>query len=592
MVFQPGAELLADIEELRLIVERCLQSLRTGHLPDDAERERVDLKEEAGRRGSGGVLLPARPRNTQAADHLADEVACMSNTPGGGALVVGVENATGDLLGTDLDVEWLRHEIYRRVDIAPVVEAVRERGFRLLVLFVPEALEPTSDTGDRLRWRVGSHCVPVDRSGWWLHRQGRIGWDPLARATRKTADDATPEALAIARRHLRGRATTDDDLADAKDTDLLRRLGVLTPDGYLTEAGALLFTPAGTSRLSWARLDVPGGDVLAAEDMAPHLSLLEQINRVETLIDAANDLVTFSGSFAERTVRLLPPRAAREAVLNGVVHRDWHQAEPTTVVWVETDSTLEVTSPGGFVGGVTAENVLTQRFSRSPALADAVRALGLVERQGVGVDRMYREMVSLGHQPPRLQEVAGPRVRVRLRGGQPVVPVMRLMDSIEPRVRQSDVQVAMIVHALLHDAFVTVGEVGRLIHRTLDEASEALEAAAECRVQAEPLITPLKDVWLLGVTARSVIRAGGKVDIMRRRGVLAYQRPDAQRSLRIVRSWFATHERMTSGDYAALTGVTVGAARQALERLVGEGILARGESTGRNAHFVLTVRPT
>ncbi len=67
------------------------------------------------------------------------------------------------------------------------------------------------------------------------------------------------------------------------------------------------------------------------------------------------------------------------------------------MTWVEADVSLTVVSPGGFVGGVNADNVLTQRFSRSPALADAIRALGLVDKQGIGVDRMYREMVTLGH---------------------------------------------------------------------------------------------------------------------------------------------------------------------------------------------------
>lgn len=66
-------------------------------------------------------------------------------------------------------------------------------------------------------------------------------------------------------------------------------------------------------------------------------------------------------------------------------------------------------SPGGFVGGVTSDNVVTQRFSRSPALADAVRVLGLVDKQGIGVDRMFREVVTLGHRPPLLAEESGTR---------------------------------------------------------------------------------------------------------------------------------------------------------------------------------------
>src|SRR5690606_25905874 len=132
-----------------------------------------------------------------------------------------------------------------------------------------------------------------------------------------------------------------------------------------------------------------------------------------------------------------------------------------TVTWVEEDRSLTVVSPGGFVGGVTAENVLTLRFSRSPALADAVFALGWVDKQGIGVDRMYREMVVLGHQPPQIIEEPGPRVRTRLVGGAPVVPVMKLTMRLQPVARQRDVQVALILHNLLHKPFVSVGVMAR-----------------------------------------------------------------------------------------------------------------------------------
>ncbi len=88
---------------IRRAVDGVLKKLQGGTLPDDAELEHVDIKEEAGRRGSGGVVLAGQPQNTAAATQLADEVACFASTPGGGALIVGVENKTGDLLGTALD---------------------------------------------------------------------------------------------------------------------------------------------------------------------------------------------------------------------------------------------------------------------------------------------------------------------------------------------------------------------------------------------------------------------------------------------------------------------------------------------------------
>ncbi|MFB9315775.1 DUF5635 domain-containing protein [Nocardioides plantarum] len=584
MTFQPGTELLADLRVARDAVAECLTKLRSGILPDDAERERVDIKEEAGRRGSGGVLLPAAPQNTRAADQLADEVACMANTPGGGALIVGIEDKTGDLIGTDLDIEWLRNQIHRRVDVAPNIEATIEQGIRLLVLYVPEAREPVEDTSDRIRWRVGKACEPIDRGTWWVHRQGRAGWDAMARPSTMTVADITPGSMTVARDYIARRSDSNGDLAEAATPELLRRIGVLTPEQLLTQAGALLFCGGPRPWLSWTRLDVTGGEVLAHEEDFAGTSLLEQIQRIEDLMDAANDRVTLPGDFAEHSVRLLPPRAAREAVLNGVVHRDWHQQEPTAVTWIEADASLTVISPGGFTGGVEVTNILTQRYSRSPALADAVRALGLVDKQGFGVDRMYREMVSLGHRPPLLDEEPGPRVRAKLVGGQPVVPVMRLMNSIQPVIRRRDVQVALILHTLLHRPCATTRDIAQVLQVAPDDARQALETASRCVIDTEPIITPYKDVWTLSKRARRVVKRGtDEIASLRRSGVLWFLPPNTDNAGDVITTWLDQHDRITSGDYAALTGLTTAGARGVLDRF--GDVLERGQDMGRNAHY-------
>src|SRR5699024_194726 len=317
------------------------------------------------------------------------------------------------------------------------------------------------------------------------------------------------------------------------------------------------------------------------------LSLLEQIERVESLLDAANDKITLPGEFSERALRQLPMRSAREAVLNGVVHRDWNLQEPTTVTWVEADASLTVISPGGFVGGISADNVLTQRFSRYPALADASRALGLVDKQGVGVDRMYREMVTIGHRPPLLVEEPGPRVRARLAGGQPLLPIIRLTSKIQPTARQRDVQIALIVHTLLRNPYTTVQRMSKVLQRTAEEAAEALEIAHRCVVDGHPLISPLKNVWTLSKEARRVV--GGQVSdrkMLRRQGVLWFMAPGSEESSEVVSQWFEAQDRITSGDYSALTGLTPAGARGALDRLAQEGRLVRGEAAGRNAHYL------
>ncbi|MGO3896050.1 DUF5635 domain-containing protein [Brevibacterium aurantiacum] len=591
--FEPGTELMRDRARSREEVDECLNSLRNGTLPDSAERKRVDFKEEAGRRGAAGRLLPGTPENTKAADQLANEVASMANTPGGGALIIGVEDRSGDLLGTDLDIEWLRQQIYRRVEVAPEIEERIEQGIRLLVIYVAEAREPVDDTGGRIRWRVGDSSVPVDRGEWWARRQDRSGWDSMARLTAFTLDSVKPAAVAVARDYLARRDGSDDaqtDLATAAPADMLRRIGVLSVDGYLTEAGAILFCPAPRAWLTWTRLDVEGGDILASDSAYEGLSLLEQIERVEALLDAANDRVTLPGEFSERALRQLPTRSAREAVLNGVVHRDWNLQEPTTATWIEADASLTVISPGGFVGGISADNVLTQRFSRYPALADASRALGLVDKQGVGVDRMYREMVTIGHRPPLLVEEPGPRVRVRLAGGQPLLPIIRLTSKIQPAARQRDVQIALIVHTLLRNPFTTVKRMSKILQRTTEEAAEALEIAHRCVVDGQPLISPLKNVWTLSNEARRIV--GGQTadrKMLQRHRVLWFITPGGDAASEVVSQWFEVQDRISSGDYSKLTGLTLAGARGALDRLVQDGRLVRGDATGRNAHYLQPV---
>ena len=65
-----------------LVSKRCIDC-RKGEPPEGIEMERVDFKEERGRRGAGGAVSPGETTNERAADHLAAEMACMANTPGG-----------------------------------------------------------------------------------------------------------------------------------------------------------------------------------------------------------------------------------------------------------------------------------------------------------------------------------------------------------------------------------------------------------------------------------------------------------------------------------------------------------------------------
>ena len=93
----------------------------------------------------------------------------MANTPGGGALIVGIAT-DGTPVGAELDHEWLRHRIYELTDRRLTVDVteVVVRGSRFVIVS-PTAVEPIRWQRE-IYWRVGDKCVEIDASTWHARR--------------------------------------------------------------------------------------------------------------------------------------------------------------------------------------------------------------------------------------------------------------------------------------------------------------------------------------------------------------------------------------------------------------------------------------
>ena len=158
-----------------------------------------------------------------------------------------------------------------------------------------------------------------------------------------------------------------------------------------THAGILLF---GLDVLRW----LPGGyiqflrvagDSLAApvtNDRVLSGDLLTVLRELDALIDA--ELSRFpepTGTLTERTVESYPRVAVRELVMNAVMHRDYAATAPLRLTWL--DDRLEIQSPGGLYGEASQENFPRQTSYRNPVIAEALNALGYVNRYGRGVIR-------------------------------------------------------------------------------------------------------------------------------------------------------------------------------------------------------------
>lgn len=245
-----------------------------------------------------GNLLPGQPRNDKAAEQVAGESACLANTPGGGALILGVAD-DGRLTGTALDADWLRHRVYELTErsLTIDVQQVEIDGTRVLVITAPQAIEPIRWRG-RVTWRVDDNCVEVDPATWHAKRMIRTSFDWSAQPSQVPASSAREGSVEIARRFLRDSGEVHAvELAGQSTPELLRRLNAVTGDGLLTNAGVLAFVGRGEPGLDYIRRDLAGGDSRQRVHEGGR-GLLEELWEVFTHIAANNAVRHLPKGFA------------------------------------------------------------------------------------------------------------------------------------------------------------------------------------------------------------------------------------------------------------------------------------------------------
>ena len=88
-----------------------------------------------------------------------------------------------------------------------------------------------------------------------------------------------------------------------------------------------------------------------------------------------------------------------EIVVNAVAHRDYG-IKVTDIQIKMFDDRLEVDSPGSFAGMVNKDNIRYTHFSRNPKIVTFLKDYGYVKEYVEGVDRMCKELESIGLPAP------------------------------------------------------------------------------------------------------------------------------------------------------------------------------------------------
>lgn len=573
-------------------VESVLRALSRGDTPvSELESQAVDIKEEAGRRRKDGSIRPGLERNEQAAEQLAEAAACMANTQGGGTLIVGVDNQTGRIIGSDTDPRWLRSRIYDLTDrkLAVDVQAVKVQGELLMVIDAPQAVEPVPYRG-KYTHRVDARCVPVTST----QLLGGLFADLAVDPSHQPSDTPITAVSKSAELALRNQLSSHDPgKAELALRDLLGRLGLVSGTGtHLNKAGEMLLVARDQPAIDYLHRRVPGGPS-TVRIVRGGRSLLEEVLEVEAVANLHNPLTEITIGLQVHRVRAVPERSLRESILNAVCHRDWSLPHPTVVEHIGNH--LRVSSPGDLIGGVTKDNIITHHsVPRYRTLMTAIRKIGLVEQEGVGVDMMFAEMIRIGSRPPLIEKMPDPAVRVDLYGRPANETWYRLFASLIPATGLDDVDAALIVwRAARQSPYLTSRSCANLLQRSESDTEESLRrvaayafgvrAASTGRaldtgvvrpVEEAPLLVPIKvpphtpPAWRLSRQARSAL---GLTQV--------------GESTESALAWARERSRISSSEYCELTGVSPATAAKRLKALADEGHLTPSSESGRGRGF-------
>lgn len=457
-------------------VDAALASIALGATAADLETDTLDFKQPS-------------PSAKETLRIVADAAVCFANARGGDVVLGVADRASGPdaFIGVPsvLTVDAIRSGIFDRTrpSLTCFVGERIEQGQRIVVVSVPQGIGPCSNTSGLATRRLGRECRPFtpDQQRAVLAARGLIDWSagPTAVGIAELA------SLEIERMRQLLRRAGREDLAALDTRRMLADLRLTTSENTFNRTGVLLLAPAEVlaseiPEYGYSYQYRPAAGVEATNRLRGREPLLAAIELLIETVERRTEIepLNLPGG-VQLSLHDYPADAVRELIVNGLIHRSY---ETHGTVDVEhTGDQLVISSPGGFVAGVTPENILTYPSTpRNRLLTETVAVLQLAERTGQGVDRAYREMLRSGKEPPRFRS-ADQLVQATLVGGPGNKSFVRFVADL-PDPLDRDVDVLLALSVLRRKRTVDALALAGVIQRSPADAQQVLQRMTEAHI--------------------------------------------------------------------------------------------------------------
>ena len=357
-------------------------------------------------------------------NEIIDAVVAFANSDGG-ELYIGVED-DGEITGlhaAHMDITQLAAFIANKT-VPPIAVRVERIDLDLPIarIEVPKKTAiVSSSTGKIQRRRIKADGSPENIPMYPYEIATRLSSlslfdysaQPVPDSDYSDLDSVERERLRNIIRAYRGEAS----LLELNDEELDKALQfVIQQDGKLipTFCGLLMIGKRESLRRSMPTAEsaiqvLSGTDVRVNESF--YLPIIAAFEKITEYFSAWNREQELEIGLFRISIPDYDQRAFREALVNAFSHRDY--AALGRVRIQINDDGLTIANPGGFIEGITADNLIdAEPHGRNPVLADALKRIGLAERTGRGIDRIFEGSLLYGRLLPNYTQSSTTSVKL------------------------------------------------------------------------------------------------------------------------------------------------------------------------------------
>lgn len=418
---------------------------------------------------------------------IVEDVICMANS-NGGYIFIGV-NDSGKITGAKprhedrIDAARMQAMVFNNTvpNLSVNIDVVEIQDENVIVINVPQSKVPVGTAKGKYQKRVilsdgKPACIP-----WFIHQmtadtveRGEVDYSSN-KMIECSENDLDPIEFNRLRTFMKNSATAHKYLLELSDKELAGALGLMS-SSHPTIAGLLIL-----GKEEAIAQNIPTHEV--AFQMFSGLDL--QINNFmkTPLLKSLEIIMGYFNSHNKEKEMMLPvgirhgipdysPSGFREGVINSLVHRNYSKIGGILVQWFE--DRIEITNPGGFVEGITIDNILvTPPKPRNRTLADVFNRIGLVERSGRGVDSIYQGQIRYGRPIPDYTRTTPNDVVLVLNGGSANLEFASFIIENERSGNPLDINEMLILNELQREKNIDMARARKLTQQQSDSAIRA-----------------------------------------------------------------------------------------------------------------------